>query len=297
MPQAATRNGEGAVSEKRLLRVGMAQVDCALNDVLANLAKATELVEAHRDHLDLLIFPELSLTGYSVGEQFHSVAMRLDNPDLQRLMEAAQGITVGVGLIEETPSFRFYNSFIYFRDGEIVHTHRKIYLPNYDIFEEKKYFAVGSRFDCFNMGQFRLGQFICGDAWNPALVHIAAADEANVLVFSACSPDYALGNRLSNRKNWLRLARFYAIMYGAYVIFVNRTGEERGLSFYGRSTIFNPFGEVTCSARGTLEGVSTCRINLNQVRKARTVLHTMRDENLDFIQRNLTRVMQAKDYL
>ncbi len=281
----------------RLLHVGMAQVDCALYDVLANMAKATELIEAHRGELDLLIFPELSLTGYSVGEKFHSVALRLDNPDLQRLMRAAQGITVGVGFIEETPSFRFFNSFLYFRDGEIVHKHRKIFLPNYGVFEEKKYFASGSRFDCFDHNQFRIGHFTCGDAWNPALVHVAASDAANVMVFSACSPDIALGggNRLSNRKNWLRLARFYATMYGVFTVFVNRTGSERDMDFYGESTIVDPFGEMVTRARGRKEGVFTSTLNLNQVRKARTMLHTVRDDDLEFIQRSLSRVRSRWD--
>ena len=279
------------------LRVGMAQVDCELYDVRANMAKATELIKAHCGSLDLLIFPELSLTGYSVGEKFHTVALRMDNPDLKRLMGAAKGITVGVGFIEETPSFQFFNSFLYFRDGEIVHKHRKIFLPNYGVFEEKKYFASGSRFDCFDHDKFRIGHFTCGDGWNPALVHVAASDAANVIVFSACSPDIALGsgNRLSNRKNWLRLARFYATMYGIYVVFVNRTGSERDMNFYGESVIVNPFGEMVISARGRTEGVFAGSLNLNHVRKARTVLHTVRDDNLDFIQRSLSRVRARWD--
>ncbi len=114
----------------RILHVGMAQVDCELYDVLANMAKATELIEAHRGDLDLLIFPELSLTGYSVGEKFHSVALRLDNPDLKRVMIAAKEITVGVGVIEETPTFQFYNKLLFFRDGQIAAKHRNICLPN-----------------------------------------------------------------------------------------------------------------------------------------------------------------------
>lgn len=296
----ARRTNSGSNGKNQnTLHLGMAQVDCVLYDVLANLATATELIKAHREELDLLVFPELSLTGYSVGESFPKVAMRTDNPDLARMMRAAKGITVGVGFIEETPSFEFFNSFIYFRDGEIVHRHRKIFLPNYGIFEEKKYFAAGQRFDCYDLGRFRIGQFICGDAWNPALVHVAASDAANILVFSASSPDISLGggHRLSNRKNWLRLARFYATMYGTYVVFVNRTGSERGLEFYGESALINPFGQMVTHARGRAEGVFAGTINLQQVRRARTLLHTVRDDNLDFIQRSLSRVRDRWDAL
>jgi len=281
----------------KILRIGMAQIDCKVGDVNANLQKVLGLIEAYRDKVDLLIFPELSLTGYSVGKNFHKCAMRLEDPRLKLLMKQAGNMTVGVGLIEETPSFRFYNSLVFIRASGITHTHRKIYLPNYDIFEEKKYFSVGAKFNCFDHTPFRIAPFICGDAWNPALVHIAAADEANVLIISACSPAHSLGGRLSNQANWQRLIRFYATTYGSYVIFVNRTGRERGLNFYGRSALINPFGEMVSSARGDKEGVTIGTVNLSLVRKARTILNTIRDENLEFIQKELSKIIANKDYL
>lgn len=283
-------------SRGKILRIGMAQIDCKAGDVETNIQKTIKLINAYREKVDLLIFPELSLTGYSVGKNFHKCAMRLDDPRLKFLMGQTTGITVAVGLIEETPSFKFHNSLVFMRDKGIVHAHRKIYLPNYDIFEEKKYFAAGVRFDCFDHTHFRIAPLICGDAWNPALVHLAASDEANILVISACSPAYSLGGRLSNQINWQRLIRFYATMYGSYVAFINRAGSERGLSFYGRSTLINPFGEVVSSARGDKEGVIIGTVNLGIVRKARTILNTIRDENLPFIQNKLSKIITNKDY-
>ncbi len=79
-------------------------------------------------------------------------------------------------------------------------------------------------------------------------------------------------------------------MYGVFVVFVNRTGSERDMEFFGESAIIDPFGEMVTSARGRKEGVFAGRLNLNQVRKARTVLHTVRDDDLEFIQRSLSRV-------
>lgn len=275
----------------------MAQVDCALGDIEANIKKAITLTNEYRGKIDLLIFPELSLTGYSVGKDFHKCAMRLDDPRLKKLIKNTNGITVAVGLIEETPGFKFYNSLAFIKDGAIMHTHRKIYLPNYDIFEEKKYFAPGSNYRTFSHSPFRIAPFICGDAWNPALVHLAATDEANLFLFPACSADYQLGGKLPNQKTWHRLAKFYAMIYGSYVVFVNRTGGERNLNFYGQSTMVNPFGEVVKSAKGNEEGVIVDSINLSQVRRARTILHTVRDENLNLILKELTRVINNKDYL
>lgn len=284
-------------SSKKNLRVGMAQVDCALGDLDYNIKKTIEVIKRAREKTDFLVFPELSLTGYGVSKDFHKYALRIDDPRLQELAEQAQGVTVCVGAIEETPSFDFYNSLVFMRDGKITHVHRKIYLPNYDIFEEKKYFATGTKFRSFNHESFRVAPFICGDAWNPALVHLAAADEANIFVFSACSPNYSLGGKLENMKSWKSLIHFYAMIYGAYVVFVNRTGQERNLNFYGHSTIIDPFGEEVASAQGNEEAVIIGELGLHKVREARVTLHTMRDENLHFIQQQLSRIIDNKKYL
>jgi len=282
---------------KKILRLGMAQINCEVGNVEANAQKTIDIINQQKGKVDLLVFPELSLTGYTVGENFHKYAMRLDDPLLKKLMKQVQDITVAVGIIEETPSFKFYNSLIFIRNGNIIHVHRKVYLPNYDIFEEKKYFSSAANYQTFNHSYFRIGPLICGDAWNPALVHLAAADEANLMVISASSPDRDFGGRLSNQKNWHRMIRFYAVMYGSYVAFINRVGSERGLKFYGTSTLINPFGEVVSAAKDDEEGVTTGVINLGLVRRARTLLNTIRDENLDFIQKELKKIIHNKDYL
>jgi predicted amidohydrolase len=273
-------------------RVALAQIDCKLGDVEHNTSKALEIIDEHRDDVDLIVFPELALTGYGVGQKFHEYALRRDDPTFRRLIDAAAGVTVAFGFIEETPTFQFYNSLAFVHDRQLVHVHRKIYLPNYGIFEERKYFSPGKRYTTFELDDgLRIGPFVCGDAWNPGLVHLAAAELAHVLVFSVCSPRGGLGSRLSSDDSWRRLNRFYATIYGCYVIFVNRVGQEANLSLWGESELVDPFGDQVVQA-GTDEEVVVAELDIQQVREARTTLHTIRDENFDFLQRRLQDVME-----
>jgi predicted amidohydrolase len=285
------------VSEpQHTLRIGLAQVDADLGDIPANVARARRAIDEARGKADLLVFPELALTGYSVGNRFHELALRVDSPLFQELVESTAGITVAIGFVEETDAFQFFNSLAIIRDGRLVHTHRKIYLPNYGVFEERKFFSAGRNFDPYDFGRFRLAPFICGDAWNPASVHLAAADQAHVLVIAACSPDGALGSRLSSRENWKRLNRFYAAIFGCYVVFVNRAGSEGPLTFWGESEIIDPFGHVVAAATGGSEELVYGEASLAQLREARTVLHTLRDDDLSFFKRRVEKIM-VRHYL
>lgn len=278
-------------------RIGLAQIDCALGEVDQNLDKVHSIVAQYGSQADLLVFPELTLTGYSVGERAYETALRIEDPRFQRLQAASADTTIAVGFIEETKSYRFFNSLAFLQRGELVQTHRKINLPNYGIFEERKYFSVGPRYRCVNLDGVLIGPFVCGDAWSPPLAHLAAAEGADIFVVSVCSPSGGLGGELSSEKGWLLACHFYAVMYGVYVVFVNRIGKERDLSFWGSSQIIDPFGQVVASASDSEEDVVVAEIDLSRVRRARTKLHTVRDDDLGFHQRHLSRLIDQKDYL
>lgn len=278
----------------QVMKVGLVQMDSVLGDLEANVQHVVKLADAHRGKVDLLVFPELALTGYAIGARFHEFALRPGDEKLSELLEASHGITLAVGFIEETDAFHFYNSLAFIRDGKLVHVHRKIYLPNYGIFEERKYFKAGTKVDTFELGRFRIGPFVCGDAWNPGLVHMSAADHAHILIFSVCSPEKGLGNRLSSEDNWKRMNRFYATVYGCYVIFVNRIGSENTLSFWGQSELIDPFGCQVAGFEGKEEGVLVCELNLAEVREARTTLYTARDDDLDLMERRLKHVKRNR---
>lgn len=276
---------------KNLLRVGLAQTDAVPGDPSGNIAKVKKIVNEQRDELDFLMFPEYAISGYVMGDKVYECAIRTEDEMFADLMACTRDITVAFGFVEETGSFNFYNSLAIVRDRQILAVHRKIYLVNYGNFEERKHFSVGPSHDCFDIDPFRVAPFICGDAWNPMMVHLAAADRAHVFLFPACSPSGGLGSRLSTKESWRRLNRFYASTYGVYVLFVNRVGKDQNLELWGGSEIIDPFGKEVVAAKEAEEEVITAELDLSQVRESRTVLHTVRDEDLGFVRRRLEKVI------
>ena len=109
---------------------------------------------ARRQQADLIVFPELSLTGYFVRDMVPDVAMAPDAPEIRELLEAAGPMAVVLGFVEESPQHRFYNTALYAEGGRIVHLHRKVYLPTYGLFDEQRYFAAGERFVAFDTARF-----------------------------------------------------------------------------------------------------------------------------------------------
>ncbi len=274
------------------LNVGLVQMDCALGNLGKNIDSVKEHIRNQRGKVDFLIFPELTLTGYGVGDDFHKYSLRSNDDMFLDLVAETTGITVAVGFIEETDSFSFYNSLAIIKDANILHIHRKVYLPNYGIFEERKHFKPGADYSTFLIDKFRFAPFICGDAWSPAFVHLAASDLANVIFISVCSPEKGLGSRLSSKESWKRLNQFYASIYGCYVIFVNRVGAENTLKFWGESEVIDPFGNRLGGFDDDAEGVVVCQLALSEVREARTIINTIRDEDFNFLNRRLHRVME-----
>ncbi|MDQ3792408.1 MAG: amidohydrolase, partial [Actinomycetota bacterium] len=120
------------------MRVTLAQIDCLLGDVEANLRRAMEVVaEAKDEGADLVVFPELSLAGYALKEFSTDVAINARSEPILSLAEEAGEMGVVVGFCEEGRGFHVYNSAAYLEGGSLLHLHRKLYLPNYRIYEER----------------------------------------------------------------------------------------------------------------------------------------------------------------
>lgn len=276
-------------SEKMI--VGLAQINCEPGNVKANIDHVKEIIFAHREQVDLLVFPEYALSGYVKGHANYDVALKHNDEDFHSLVNATRDVAVVVGFIEETSTFNFYNSIALINNRQLIRTHKKIYLVNYGIFEERKHFSTGKNQTVWNLDKFRLSPFVCADAWNPAMVHLAAAESAHVMLFPACSPEEGLGGRLSTKEHWQRMNRFYATTYGSYILFVNRVGNDEQLTFWGGSEIVDPFGQVVAATDSKEEEVVIGEIDLAKVRESRTILHTIRDEDLLFIRRRLDQVL------
>ena len=275
----------------RYLTLGAAQMASAIGDLDANIATHDRLIGQARDRgVDCLVFPELSLTGHYGAENLLDVAMHRDDARLAALARAAGDMEVVVGFIEEGPAAQFYNAAAVLRRGRVAYIHRKLNLPSYGRLIETKYYALGRFVDTHPMaGDWRMGLLICADLYNPALVHLSFLHGATLLTAPISSGREAVGGEFDNPDSWATTMKFYAMMYGAPAIMVNRCGVEADLTFWGGSRILDPFGRVLAEA-GEDETLLSARLDYADVRRARALLPTVRDSNISLVQREMERL-------
>jgi predicted amidohydrolase len=267
------------------LRVALAQVDCALGDLDANLrACAVTVRRAHAEGADLVVFPELALTGYSLGHVEEDVSLRASDPRLARAAGAARGIDCVIGF-QESGRLHDYNSVAYFERGELRHVHRKLYLPTYGIWEERKHFTPGDALRAFETRLGQLGMLICGDAWQPAVASLVVQDGARVLIIPACST-----RRSYIQEEWHDITRFYARMLETYVVFVNRVGREGDLSFWGGSHVYDPWGRLVADAPADEPTLVMAELDLAAVRRRRREMPLVKEARLALLSRELERL-------
>jgi predicted amidohydrolase len=273
--------------------VTLAQIDCLLGDVEANLRRAIEVVaEAKDEGADLVVFPELSLAGYALKEFSTDVAIDARSEPILSLAEEAGEMGVVVGFCEEGRGFHVYNSAAYLEGGSLLHLHRKLYLPNYRIYEERKHYNPGQSLRAFDTRLGRMAILICNDAWQPFVPFIAVQDGAQVLIIPANSGLYPYPELLDTKEYWRDITRFYARMLESYVIFVNRIGEEENLVFLGYSHVVDPWGRVVAEGPGREEALITVDIDLGNVRRRRREVPLVKEARLALLSKELNRLAE-----
>jgi len=306
------------------MKVTVCQTSPVLLDLQANLDDIIEKIhQGKKEGSQLIVFPELALTGYFVGQRYHEVALRLDSEEIRRLASATKGTAAVVGFIEESPSMNFYNSAMVAVDGEILFAYRKLNLPNYGVFEERKFFASGKKIPVFKLHGFTIAVFICNDLWHPSLPYLGVVQKADLFVTIFNSSQGSMGTEFSNIESWEIINKFYSRIFGIYNICANRVGEEswsercsmlsveagqtpgggkpigtslekKTYRFWGGSEIINPFGqEIAKAALYDTDNISG-RISRDLVRQKRILLPYLRDDDPYFTHRELQRILHEK---
>jgi len=284
-------------------RIALAQIAPRLGALDENLARHRELIEEARgQRADLVVFPELGLTGYLLQDLAAEVAMRLDDPRLAALAGATHGLSAVVSFVEESADHRLFIAGALLEDGEIRHVHRKLFLPTYGLFDERRFFAAG---DILRATPSRLGVglgiAVCEDFWHLPVAELLALDGAQILVNIASSPgrDLAATNEvgLGTATSWRTLMRAYAQLTTSFVIFVNRVGIDESISFWGGSEIIDPTGKAVLSAPMFDAGLYVGDIVLDDIRRERIALPLLRDERPDLLARELGRVIAERSGL
>jgi len=299
------------------MRVGVYQTDPVLLDVKTNLEAAIDNIEAAKAQgVDLVVFPELSLTGYFVRERYHEAALRIDSPEIRRLAGATKGTAAVVGFIEESPAMNFYNSALVAVDGEILFAYRKLNLPNYGVFEERKIFSGGKHVRVFKLKGLTIAPFICNDLWHPSLPYLGVTQKADIFITMFNSSRGSMGNEFSNIESWNIINRFYSRVFGVYNLCANRVGcevfedlrsedgeqtdstpaavDENPFRFWGGSEIINPFGQAIISAALFDPDAIFADISRDIVRKKRILLPYLRNDDPYFTHRELGRILYGK---
>lgn len=282
------------MTTSRPLRVAVAQVESVLGDVGSNIAKHLEMIaQARSERVDVLLFPEMSLTGHSAGAQALQVALHREDPAIRTLAEASGPMTTAIGLIEETVAAQFHNSTLVVHDGAVAFIHRKINLATYGKLDDHKHFAAGRFVETFPIRDaWRSSVLICNDLWNPGLVHLAATHGATLLLAPISSALEAVGAEFDNPGGWDLCVRFFSMVYGLPILMANRVGQEGDLSFWGGSGIFDAFGKPLARLDDQ-EGLAIADLDYARVRQARYALPTVRDSNLDLIKREVDRLAEV----
>ena len=255
-----------------LLKLGLAQMDCRLGDVGANLDKHLVLVEkARKEGVELLVFPELSLTGSRLLPLTGHVALRpADSPVVRSLVDAAGDMSLVVGLVEEDEQGVLYNSALLLHGGSIGHIHRKLYLPTYGIFQEGRFFGPGRELEMTVADGRHLGLLICEDLWHPHLARSLAVAGAKILVVISSSPGrIGAGDEPLSQEDWESLTRSTALVNTCWVIYCNRVGWEEGSFYTGGSHVVRPGGEIVTRAPYLDEDLLVTEIDLREVDRLR----------------------------
>jgi predicted amidohydrolase len=287
--------------------LALAQIAPVLGDLAQNLAlHEVKIAESKAAGADLVIFPELSLTGYQLQDLAPEVAMRRTDPRLQSLAKLTSGgPSAVVSFVESTDDHRLYAAAALLEAGEVRHVARKCYLPTYGLFDERRFLAAGDAIRATRAalggsaaGDVGIGIGVCEDFWHPTLPAILAQDGAELLINVAAGPargasvdaDQGLGSAAS----WGPLLRATAALTTSYVAFTNRVGVDESLIFWGGSRVIGPDGVVIAEAPLFEEALLLAEIDLDEVARARSALPLLRDERLELTRREFDRIIATR---
>src|ERR671922_2501246 len=257
--------GPARIDDVQPLRVALAQIDTTVGDITGNARKIAErTARAREEGASLVVFPELTLTGYPPEDLLLKTHF-LDSARvaLEELARGARGIVALVGFPERADDV--YNAAAVLADGRVAGVYRKIHLPNYGVFDEQRYFQAGSEPAVFELDDVRIGVTICEDIWEPGPpATTEALAGAEVIVNLSASP-YHAGKGLERERMLVQRARDSLVA----VVFCNLIGGQDELVFDGHSVVIDQDGEVVARAPQFEEAFVTCAVDPGAVAAAR----------------------------
>ncbi len=279
------------------INLAQAQIKTLLGNLSANLDVHMDYIEQAKEaSADLLVFPELSLTGYLLQDLVYEVARKpvKDDPLFKPLYAASHELDLLISFVEEDNRSRYFISAAYLSKGELLHVHRKVYLPTYGMFDDARYFAYGNNFSAFDTRFGRVGILICEDFWHMSPPYLLWLDGAEVMLFPSASPGRGIQadtGKLATARWVEHVAQAYAALFTSYVSFTNRVGFEDGYAFWGGSTTYGPGGELLQQGPYLEPSLVCTTLDMREVKHARNSLPLLRDERPEMTMQILERIL------
>lgn len=249
------------------MKVFLSQIEPYLGEVDKNLDMMTNIIkEQIKNAVDIIVFPELALTGYLLESMTFDVAIE-KVPSI--LLELSKQISIIFGAVELGKDMYHYNTVFYLEDGKIKHKHRKVYLASYGLFDEHRYFKEGDKIRAFDTKFGRIGMLICEDMFHQTSSYILAQDGAKIIFTVVNSPTRFIGKELKIKDSWRALATSTAVSNCCFVLMVNRTGVEDGVNFWGGSFAVNSAGELIASLKEYEKDGVEINIDKNEIKNSR----------------------------
>ena len=260
---------------KEKFKIALAQIGCKRADKKENLKKIENFVEkAKNQSADLIVFPELSLTGYVVRDQIYELAETIPGPSTQVIEKIAEKtqtyIVFGMPELSEKTQATIYNTAVLVGPKGYIGKYRKMYLPTHSVFEEKRYFRPGYQAAAFDTEIGKIGLIICYDIFFPEVSRLTRLKGAQLIVCISASP--------AVRKTFFEiLTAARAIENTAFLAYINLVGIENGLQFWGGSRLIAPNGKVLAKAKYDQEDLVMCDVNYSDIKPIETFVPTLKD--------------------
>lgn len=282
--------------KRRNLKLAVAQFASGTGQVSANVERIRGAAEkAAAEGAELLLCPELSLTGYAVNpRRQREFALSPQDPAWEPLLDLSRRIALVVGFAEAGRGGACHNSAAFLHAGEIWHIHRKLYLPNYGMFDEGDRFDAGHLVSSFDTPWGRVALLICADAWHPSLAYLVAHEGADLLLVLTASPEGGLDPSFDTMEAWERLNQTHALTLSMYVACSNIAGDEGGLTFTGGSHVAGPDGKLLGRLPRRNPGLMTCLLDWEGLARQRERLPFRRVDELEITLRLGSAVIQKR---
>jgi predicted amidohydrolase len=260
---------------KEKIKLALAQISSRREDKKENLQKIEEFTtKAKEQAADLVIFPELSLTGYVVRDQIYELAETIPGSATKKIEGIARKtgmhIIFGMPELSEKTKATIFNTAVFIGPKGFIGKYRKMYLPTHSVFEEKRYFRPGYQTAAFSTALGNIGLCICYDLFFPEVCRLTRLKGAQLIVSISASP--------SVRRSFFEiLTAARALENTVFLAYVNLVGVEEGLQFWGGSRLVSPTGDVLAKAKYDEEDFVTCEVDYTDIRPAETFIPTLRD--------------------